>query len=151
MLDPTVQTIFILGFAAFSQDHNLPAHILRAAWCIMNCRSVVLGGHRQVCPDGHFERNHYNSCKHRICPLCAYVQVETWLRKQKERLLNCDHYLLAELLLIEAEGLATELKTVYYQNQFITPQLIILKLQEIIKKHQVSQSPKYQQLVRQES
>ncbi len=52
----------------------------------------MLGGHVQACPDGHFERVWYNSCKHRICPQCAYLQVERWLAKWKARLLNCDHY-----------------------------------------------------------
>ena len=64
----------------------------KAAWNILNCRTFVLGGHRQVCPDGHFERNHYNSCKHRICPQCAFLQIQKWLSKQTERLLACDHY-----------------------------------------------------------
>jgi Putative transposase/Transposase zinc-binding domain len=51
-----------------------------------------LGGHVHACPDGHVERIWYNSCRHRMCPLCAWVQVERWLAKQKARLLACDHY-----------------------------------------------------------
>jgi hypothetical protein len=34
----------------------------------------------------------YNSCKHRSCPQCAFLQIERWLCKQKARLLGCDHY-----------------------------------------------------------
>ncbi|MCK5245160.1 MAG: transposase zinc-binding domain-containing protein, partial [Desulfobacterales bacterium] len=61
-------------------------------WCIMNCRTAIMGGHKQSCPDGHFHRIWYNSCKHRMCPLCAYLQAERWLIKQNVRILNCDHY-----------------------------------------------------------
>lgn len=92
MTEPTLQTIFLLGFAAYAARHNLPAYIHKAAWWIMHCRTAVLGGHIQACPDGHIERMHYNSCKHRVCPQCAFIQVCKWLAKQKARLLACDHY-----------------------------------------------------------
>lgn len=58
----------------------------------MVCRTAVLGGHAQGCPDGHYKRHWYNSCKHRMCPLCAYTQIERWLAKQKARILNTDHF-----------------------------------------------------------
>jgi hypothetical protein len=58
----------------------------------MNCRTNLLGGHVQSCPDGHYHRIWYNSCKHRSCPQCAFIQVEEWLRKQEARLLDCDHF-----------------------------------------------------------
>jgi hypothetical protein len=34
----------------------------------------------------------YNSCRHRACPQCAYLQTERWLACQQGRLLACDHY-----------------------------------------------------------
>jgi hypothetical protein len=34
----------------------------------------------------------YNSCRHRSCPQCAYLQTERWLARQRARLLACDHY-----------------------------------------------------------
>jgi hypothetical protein len=45
----------------------------------------------QRCPDGHFERVWYNSCRHRLCPQCAWLQVEGWLARQQVRLMACDH------------------------------------------------------------
>src|SRR6266851_9129526 len=79
----TLQTIF--------QD-ALPAHVRRAAHAIMQCRTAALGGHVQACPDGHMARIWYNSCRHRSCPQCAYLQTERWLALQRARLLACDHY-----------------------------------------------------------
>jgi hypothetical protein len=88
----TIQHIFQAGYAAFAEGHRLPDHVRRAAWAILACRTVVLGGHVQRCPEGHFERIWYNSCRHRLCPQCTWLQVERWLRRQRARLLACDHY-----------------------------------------------------------
>ena len=92
MDNATIQLIFVSGFAAYQAKYSLSSYIYSAAWSLMNCRTAVMGGHVQACPKCDFSRNHYNSCKHRICPLCAYVQVQRWLEKQKARILACDHY-----------------------------------------------------------
>jgi len=81
-----------LGWEAFEKKHPLPEHVRNAVSSLLACRTALLGGHIQGCPDGHFTRHWYNSCKHRICPQCAYIQIERWLVKQKNRLLDCDHY-----------------------------------------------------------
>jgi Putative transposase/Transposase zinc-binding domain len=88
----TVQQILQEGYAAFERCHRLPAYVRRAAWALLVCRTAVLGGHIQACPEGHVERVWYNSCRHRLCPQCAWLQVERWLVRQKARLLACDHY-----------------------------------------------------------
>ena len=88
----TLQTIFQDAFPAYEQSHALPAHVRTAARAIMQCRTAALGGHIQACPDGHVARVWYNSCRHRSCPQCAYLQTERWLALQQARLLACDHY-----------------------------------------------------------
>ena len=88
----TLQTIFQDAFPAYEQTHLLPTHVRRAARAIMQCRTAILGGHVQACPDGHMARVWYNSCRHRACPQCAYLQTERWLAFQQARLLACDHY-----------------------------------------------------------
>ena len=92
MINPTVQSILLIGYAAYEKMHLLPDFVREAAHCLMVCRTAVLGGHTQACPDGHYQRVWYNSCKHRICPQCAYLQVQKWLAKQKRRILRCDHF-----------------------------------------------------------
>jgi hypothetical protein len=88
----TLQQIFQDAFPTYEQTHLLPAHVRKAARAIMQCRTAALGGHIQACPDGHVERVWYNSCRHRSCPQCAYLQTERWLALQRARLLACDHY-----------------------------------------------------------
>lgn len=92
MVDPTIQSILLIGYAAYEKMRQLPDYVREAAHCLMVCRTAVLGGHTQACPDGHFQRIWYNSCKHRMCPQCAYLQVQNWLAKQKTRILRCDHF-----------------------------------------------------------
>ena len=87
----TRQTLFQDAFPASEQTHPLPAHVRRAARAIMPCRTAVLGGHVQACPDGHRARIWSNACRHRSCPPCAYLQTEHWLALQQARLLACDH------------------------------------------------------------
>ena len=87
----TLQMIFQDAFPAYEQTHPLPSHVRRAARAIMQCRTAALGGHIQACPDGHVARIWYNSCRHRACPQCAYLQTERWLAVQRARLLACDH------------------------------------------------------------
>jgi len=92
MIDPTIQSILLIGYAAYEMRHLLPDFIRETAHCLMVCRTAVLGGHTQACPDGHHQRIWYNSCRHRMCPQCTYLQVQQWLAKQKVRILRCDHF-----------------------------------------------------------
>ncbi len=64
----------------------------KAARALMQCRTAALGGHVQACPEGHYQRQWYNSCRNRVCPQCNWLQIEQWLQRQNERLLQCGHY-----------------------------------------------------------
>jgi hypothetical protein len=88
----TLQRILQDAFPAYEQTHPLPAHVRKAAHALMQCRTAALGGHIQACPDSHVAGVWYNSCRHRSCPQCAFLQTERWLRLQQARLLACDHY-----------------------------------------------------------
>jgi len=87
-----LQRLLDTHYLAFAQTHRLPAYVRQAVQALRSCRTAVLGGHVQACPDGHIERVWYNSCKHRFCPQCAYLQTAQWLEQQKARLLACDYY-----------------------------------------------------------
>jgi hypothetical protein len=88
----TLQDIFCQHYPDYERAHPLPLHVRKAAQAIMQCRTAALGGHIQACPEGHFSRIWYNSCRHRACPQCAFIQTERWLTAQQARLLACDHY-----------------------------------------------------------
>jgi hypothetical protein len=87
----TVQSILQQGYHVYERHHPLPGYVRRAMQAIL-CLTALLGGHVQACPEGHLERIWYNSCRHRMCPQCAWLQVTRWLLHQKARLLACEHY-----------------------------------------------------------
>jgi hypothetical protein len=101
----TLQKILQLGYAAYERHHAIPDPVRRAVWAILACRTARLGGHVQACPDGHLERVWYNSCRHRMCPQCAWLQIERWLLQQKAWLLACEHYHVIFTLPDELRGL----------------------------------------------
>jgi len=80
------------GYEAYALRHALPGYVRLAVHAILACRTALLGGHVQACPEGHIERVWYNSCRHRMCPQCAWLRIERWLLQQKARLLACEHY-----------------------------------------------------------
>jgi hypothetical protein len=92
MAHATVQEIMRRGYEAYQSAHPLPYHVRKAARALMICRTAELGGHREVCPEGHYQRHWYNSCRHRFCPQCTWAKITEWLERQKERLLPCGHY-----------------------------------------------------------
>jgi Transposase zinc-binding domain len=79
--------------------------VRKAVWALLACRTARLGGHIQACPEGHVERVWYNSCRHRLCPPCAWLQVERWLGRQRVRLLACAHYHVIFTMPAELRGL----------------------------------------------
>lgn len=89
---PTIQSILREHYPAYDRAHPLQKHVRDAVHAMSCCRTAALGGHKQVCPDGHHTQIWYNSCKHRSCPQCASLQTARWLAKQKARLLDGDHY-----------------------------------------------------------
>jgi hypothetical protein len=88
----SLQDIFRQHYPVYERTYRVPSHQRKAARAIMKCRTAALGGHVQSCPDGHFSRIWYNSCRHRACPQCAFIESERWLAKQRSRLLACPHY-----------------------------------------------------------
>jgi hypothetical protein len=105
MAQATIQQILQHGYAVFEERHPLPAYVQKAVRALLACRTARLGGHIQACPEGHVERVWYNSYRHRLCPPCAWLQVERWLTRQKARLLACDHYHVMFTLPAEFRGL----------------------------------------------
>ena len=90
-MDCTVQQIFTQHFGHYARSHNLPPHYYKAANKLSACRTAILGGHHQVCENGHHAGIWYNSCRHRSCPQCQFIQAERWLDNQKARLINTAH------------------------------------------------------------
>lgn len=88
----TLQKLFREHFSSFASRYRLSSDMWRAAWCVMHCRTAELGGHVNSCPEGHYHSIAYNSCGHRSCPQCGWLDKEKWLAKTKRRLLPVAHH-----------------------------------------------------------
>ena len=91
-MECTLRGIFQEHFEAYAQRHRLPLYVHRAAYWISRCRTADLGGHVRRCPAGHVQRAFYNSCHQRGCPQCQAMATESWLERQRARLLACEHH-----------------------------------------------------------
>ena len=88
----TIQQLLREHFESFRERHRLSRDMMWAAVCMRNCRTAEMGSHRIYCPHGHESRLGYNSCRHRVCPMCSAVPRELWLEGWRTRLLNCPHF-----------------------------------------------------------
>lgn len=91
-MERCIQKLFHQHFPTYLLQHKASLRERRAAQSIMVCRTAALGGHVEICPEGHIARAHYNSCKHRSCTLCNGLLKERWLVARKAKLLDCPHY-----------------------------------------------------------
>ncbi len=76
----------------FFKTHPQPPHTCSALNLIKICRTSVLGGHLDRCPQCDFERPSYNSCRNRHCPKCQTVAKQKWLEKRKSELLDVPYF-----------------------------------------------------------
>lgn len=87
----TVQEVFRAHFRTYAKGRKLARHHWHAARALSHCRTAMLGGHVQRCPQGHVNGVWFNSCRHRWCPQCNGLAKERWLQRQRERMLDCAH------------------------------------------------------------
>ena len=87
-----LMTIIQSGVDSLKRAGKLSARIRHTTNMIFKCRTSEMGGHKQVCPDGHYERVQWNSCHHRFCPQCGALAIDRWLARQKANLLRCEHF-----------------------------------------------------------
>lgn len=64
----------------------------KALQAILQCRTVVLGGHCYACSCGQ-THHAFHSCNHRLCPQCGAADTVEWVRKQLGKLLPVPYFM----------------------------------------------------------
>jgi hypothetical protein len=77
--------------AQYGKD-MLPSH-RQAMRDIILCRTEPLGGHIWWCENCAEYHYSYHSCKNRHCPQCQNEQADDWLKKQTEKLLPVEYFM----------------------------------------------------------
>lgn len=91
MLGLHIADIFRGHWGRVSATLRLPTVVHKAVRAIMACQTPLLGGHANLCGNGHLTIG-YNSCRSRSCPRCASRRVGQWLARQAGTLLGCGHH-----------------------------------------------------------
>jgi hypothetical protein len=82
-------------FRAYSSElaqQPQPLKNRKAIDAITCCRTPEMGVSTYRCAHGHASWEHYHSCRHRSCYLCAQHRRVEWIEKQKTRLLAVPHF-----------------------------------------------------------
>ena len=113
---------------ALEARYSLNRQQRRVLTAIGQCRTAALGGHKEVCEHGDFERISYNSCRDRHCPKCQALSQERWLDKETQRLLDLPHFHLVFTLPAELRFLARQYPAKFYGALFRAATRTLLKL-----------------------
>jgi predicted Zn-ribbon and HTH transcriptional regulator len=104
----------------FIENHSRWIHwthrkVLQA---IANCRTAVLGGHRDQCSRCGYQTISYNSCRNRHCPKCQSGAREKWLAARQNDLLAVAYLHVVFTLPQQLSQLALQNKKVLYDRLF---------------------------------
>lgn len=89
---PELADVFRQHGQAFLSAHNLPLRHRKVMQQITNCRTSVLGGHRQWCARCGYQRYLYHSCRNRHCPKCQSAAKEAWRAARRLELLPVPYF-----------------------------------------------------------
>ena len=87
-----VADIFRTFGPVYLRDHVLSPSEERVLRNVIDCRTAVLGGHLDECPNCGHERPSYNSCRDRHCPTCQALDQARWIAGRQERILPVHHF-----------------------------------------------------------
>ena len=105
------------AYCALYGDRILPSH-KRTIEDIVNCRTQALGGQVYQCPDHHEVAYKYHSCMNRNCPKCQNDQAQTWLEKERSRLIAVPYFLVTFPLPKELRPIARSNQRLFYNIMF---------------------------------
>ena len=119
-------------FRAHGEDyvrrHRLTPDQLAVMRDIVACRTEVLGGHLDVCPDCGLQRPAYNSCRNRHCPKCQATAAATWLEERKQRILPVTYFHVVFTLPAQLRVLCRRNPAPLYQLLFAAASRTLLEL-----------------------
>lgn len=88
MADYLIRDAFRLFYADFRSRHTVTPEQESAAWCIMQCKTGLLGFTENVCPQCGYRKIHYASCGNRSCPSCQGTKPEEWVQARSSELIE---------------------------------------------------------------
>ena len=90
--DITIQDVFHRFLPRYCETHNFSPQQQLTALCISKCHTPEMGANLNECESCHKKYIHYNSCKNRHCPMCQGMEVDEWIDKQQENVLDIPYF-----------------------------------------------------------
>lgn len=88
----TIQDVFKRFMPRYALNHDFSSEQSMTAKCILKCRTAEMGAHVSECESCHATTIHYNSCKNRHCPMCQGMEVDEWIDRQQENVLDAPYF-----------------------------------------------------------
>ncbi len=77
---------------AYEYNHPMSLEQRKALHDLSRCRTSILGGHIDRCPNCNYERPAYNSCGNRNCPKCQGIKKHRWIKERLEEVLPVQYF-----------------------------------------------------------
>lgn len=90
--DITIQDVFHRFLPQYCEAHNFSPQQQLTALCISKCHTLEMGANLSECENCHKKYIHYNSCRNRHCPMCQGMEVDEWIDKQQENVLDVPYF-----------------------------------------------------------
>ena len=71
----------------FFDSYSTVSQVRKSFQAMALCRTSLLGGHVEVCPECGEVHVSYNSCRDRHCPKCQHKERETWIEMRREEVI----------------------------------------------------------------
>jgi hypothetical protein len=123
-----VADVFRAHGEAYQQTHVMTAPERAVMRAILACRTAVLGGHLEVCPQCGDEHPVYNSCRNRHCPSCQAMKQAQWIAARQERVLPTHYFHLVFTLPARLRPLALRNRTRLFDLLFAAASQTLLEL-----------------------
>lgn len=123
-----VADIFRVHAPAYRATHVLRPEQRKVIRAMTACRTAVLGGHLDICPDCGDERPSYNSCRNRHCPKCQALAQARWVSQRRERILPTHYFHVVFTLPGELRPLGLRNQKLIYDLLFSSASATLLEL-----------------------
>lgn len=88
MSEYLIREAFQMFYPGYRDRHTVTPEQESAAWCIMQCKTGLLGFSESICPECGHKKIHYASCGNRNCPNCQGTKPAEWVEARSAELIE---------------------------------------------------------------
>lgn len=125
---PTVNEIFRQYAREYANKFYLSDHEKKIIRAVSDCRTIKLGGRKEVCSNCGHTVILYNSCRNRHCPQCQFLKKEKWIIDKKNEVFPYQYFHAVFTLPDEMNKIVCHNRAVVYKLLFDTVKYVLLNV-----------------------